>query len=316
MIKRIIAVTAALGMIYGSTLIQPVTEAAEEAVVNGREEIRTAETADRSNRSIRGSLSGDTGADTDTSVTVNDSAGGSESIAEPEFRPIRPKEVTADDAGRTSESDMESAAGGFSDSDQTDSPGGSDSGAASEWSGDNVNNGDNGSGAELISGYAEPDGEADSTGCGEEPDSVEYIGEPVAYDTGEVPVEDGYDYVEYPEEAEPAPEETPEPEYTEASGPQLEYLGTWVSTAYCGCEICCSSYGNATASGETPIEGHTVACNILPFYTKIMVDGVIYTVEDTGWTPYGDEWIDIYFDSHDAALAYGLRNVDVYIVRE
>lgn len=97
--------------------------------------------------------------------------------------------------------------------------------------------------------------------------------------------------------------------------PALEYLGEWTITAYCGCAECCGSWGNATASGEPPISGHTVACNVLPFYTQVMIDGVTYTVEDTGSTPYGDAWIDIYFDSHEEALVYGLHTTSVYIVR-
>ena len=45
-----------------------------------------------------------------------------------------------------------------------------------------------------------------------------------------------------------------------------------------------------------------------------MIDGCVYTVEDTGWSPYGDNWIDIFFDSHDTALAWGVQEKDVYII--
>ena len=48
--------------------------------------------------------------------------------------------------------------------------------------------------------------------------------------------------------------------------------------------------------------------------TQVMIDGNIYTVEDTGWSPYGDAWIDIYFDSHEVALCFGVQMKEVYLV--
>lgn len=99
------------------------------------------------------------------------------------------------------------------------------------------------------------------------------------------------------------------------SEPELTYLGVWTATAYCSCEICCGDYSSGyTASGTLAAEGRTVACNSLPFGTQLMIDGVVYTVEDTGYSPYGDAWVDLFFDSHDSALAYGLREVEVYLV--
>lgn len=94
----------------------------------------------------------------------------------------------------------------------------------------------------------------------------------------------------------------------------LTYLGDWTITAYCPCEICCGAYSSGyTASGTLATAGRTIACNELPFGTQVMIDGCIYTVEDTGWSPYG-QWIDIYFDSHDEALAYGMQVREVYLV--
>lgn len=99
------------------------------------------------------------------------------------------------------------------------------------------------------------------------------------------------------------------------SEPELTYLGIWTATAYCSCPICCGDYSSGyTASGTLATEGRTVACNSLPFGTQLMIDGVVYTVEDTGYSPYGDAWVDLFFDSHDSALAYGLREVEVYLV--
>ena len=92
----------------------------------------------------------------------------------------------------------------------------------------------------------------------------------------------------------------------------LIYLGEWTTTAYCPCEICCGQWATGcTASGVLATSNHTVACGILPFGTEIMIDGVVYTVEDTG---VDGEWIDIFFDSHEQALAYGMQIKSVYLV--
>ena len=49
-----------------------------------------------------------------------------------------------------------------------------------------------------------------------------------------------------------------------------------------------------------PVQGQTVAMYGVPFGTKLIVDDVVYTVEDRG-TPYGH--IDIYMVDHEAAAA-------------
>ena len=101
----------------------------------------------------------------------------------------------------------------------------------------------------------------------------------------------------------------------EADWQDMTYIGTWTATAYCGCPECCGAYSSGyTASGTLATEGRTIACNALPIGTQVSVNGHTYIVEDTGYTPYGDAWIDIYFDSHDAALAFGVQQVDVYVL--
>lgn len=94
----------------------------------------------------------------------------------------------------------------------------------------------------------------------------------------------------------------------------LTYLGDWTITAYCPCESCCGAYSSGyTASGTLATAGRTIACNILPIGTQVMIDDCIYTVEDTGWSPY-EQWIDIFFDTHEEALAYGVQVREVYLV--
>lgn len=90
------------------------------------------------------------------------------------------------------------------------------------------------------------------------------------------------------------------------------YLGNFTLTAYCACSKCCGKYANGrTASGTTATEGRTVAMGGVPFGTKLLINGVVYTVEDRG-TGYGH--VDIFMNSHSACLQFGLRHADVYQV--
>lgn len=100
-------------------------------------------------------------------------------------------------------------------------------------------------------------------------------------------------------------------EETSSNSGSGTYLGNFTLTAYCGCAQCCGTAGNLTASGTVPSQGRTVAMGGVAFGTQLSINGNIYTVEDTG-TPYGH--VDIYFDSHDAALSFGLQYADVYQV--
>lgn len=91
-----------------------------------------------------------------------------------------------------------------------------------------------------------------------------------------------------------------------------ECIGTFTITAYCGCKKC--SGGNSkTASGTTPTEGRTIAADtsVLPYGSQVVIDGVVYTVEDCGSGVKGNH-IDIFFSTHAKALAYGTKTVKVY----
>lgn len=90
-----------------------------------------------------------------------------------------------------------------------------------------------------------------------------------------------------------------------------EYLGTFKLTSYCSCPICCGVWsGGPTASGVMPAEGRTVAMAGVPFGTKLLINGYIYTVEDRG-TPYGH--VDIYKNSHEEAAQFGVQYAEVYL---
>lgn len=102
--------------------------------------------------------------------------------------------------------------------------------------------------------------------------------------------------------------------YTNAtSADKGELLGNFKLTAYCNCAICCGRWaGGPTASGTAPVEGRTVAMAGVPFGTKLVIGGKVYTVEDRG-TPYGH--VDIYMDNHDECNAFGVQYADVFAGR-
>lgn len=97
-----------------------------------------------------------------------------------------------------------------------------------------------------------------------------------------------------------------------------ESLGQVVTSGYCNCSICCGQWaGGATASGAYPTANHTIAVDasnpFVPMGTKVVMNGVEYTVEDTGaFARYGVQF-DVYYDSHAAASAHGHQTWEAYI---
>lgn len=90
-------------------------------------------------------------------------------------------------------------------------------------------------------------------------------------------------------------------------------LGTYKITAYCGCTSCCGKSDGITASGTKAKEGRTIAADtsVLPFGTKVVINGKTYTVEDRGGAINGNR-IDVYFKSHSDALRWGVKYLKVY----
>ncbi len=103
-----------------------------------------------------------------------------------------------------------------------------------------------------------------------------------------------------------------QPEVKAATSSKGNYIGSFQLTAYCNCSLCCGKWaGGPTASGTTPTEGRTVACNSIPMGTHIIINGHEYIVEDTG--AMGNNVIDIYMASHSAGNQFGRKfNVPVY----
>lgn len=91
-------------------------------------------------------------------------------------------------------------------------------------------------------------------------------------------------------------------------------LGRFKITHYCSCFYCTGSWGPShTASGTVPAQGRTIAVDpsVIPLGSQVIINGHVYTAEDTGGAIKG-KVIDIYMGSHAAALAGGVYYAEVY----
>lgn len=105
------------------------------------------------------------------------------------------------------------------------------------------------------------------------------------------------------------------PVYADSHG---KSLGKFVITAYCTCRVCCGVYsgGNRTASGTVPTSNRTIAVdtNVIPFNTRVVINGQVYVAEDRGGAIKGKR-IDMFFMTHKEALRWGRRTMEVYLAK-
>lgn len=102
-------------------------------------------------------------------------------------------------------------------------------------------------------------------------------------------------------------------------------LGEFVLTAYCPCGKCCGKWaenrvvdgdGKAVVVGSTGkrlFEGKSIAVDpkVIPYGTTVLIGGKAYTADDCGGAIKGNR-IDVFFESHDAALDFGRQTMLVY----
>lgn len=94
--------------------------------------------------------------------------------------------------------------------------------------------------------------------------------------------------------------------------PDYTDLGTFKLTAYCSCSKCCGKSDGITASGTKAKASRTVATDkSIPFGTELYINGNTYIVEDRGVT---GNVVDIFFDSHEEALNFGVKYAKVFEV--
>ena len=89
-------------------------------------------------------------------------------------------------------------------------------------------------------------------------------------------------------------------------------------THYCACSLCCGSNADGfTASGKRAASGMVAMSSYYPFGTQIMINGVMYTVEDRGGSGIENDIsrVDIFVPDHNEALRRGRFETTAYIYR-
>lgn len=97
--------------------------------------------------------------------------------------------------------------------------------------------------------------------------------------------------------------------------PESAPLEAFTVTAYCGCSACCGESTGITATGTQATEGRTIGVDpsVIPLGSKVEIEDLgTYIAEDTGSGVVGNH-IDLYFDNHDEALAFGVQTREVNV---
>lgn len=101
---------------------------------------------------------------------------------------------------------------------------------------------------------------------------------------------------------------------------RFRLLGEFKVSAYCSCSVCCGKWANNRpngivygASGEELVPYHSIAVDtdVIPYGKSVFIDGIEYVARDCGSAIKGNR-IDIYMDSHEAAVEFGVKNMMVY----
>lgn len=94
----------------------------------------------------------------------------------------------------------------------------------------------------------------------------------------------------------------------------------FTTTAYCPCEKCCGKTDGISAANKKCIANHTIAAGkTYPLGTVMYIpalsntqSGGWYEVEDRGGA-ITDSKLDIFFDTHEEAIQYGIKDLEVYV---
>lgn len=102
--------------------------------------------------------------------------------------------------------------------------------------------------------------------------------------------------------------------YVDVEEPKEINLGKFKLTAYCSCKKCCGKTDGITATGTKAKQGRTIAVDtdVIPYGSKVMINGKEYVAEDCGGAIKGNR-IDVFFNNHTDALIFGVQYANVYI---
>jgi 3D (Asp-Asp-Asp) domain-containing protein len=98
----------------------------------------------------------------------------------------------------------------------------------------------------------------------------------------------------------------------------IQRLGEYKLTAYCPCKFCCGPNAKGiTFTGKPVRVGHiAVDPKVIPLHSRVSIEWLgEYVAEDTGGAIKGKR-IDIYFNTHQEALNFGVQYRNVYLIKE
>lgn len=89
-----------------------------------------------------------------------------------------------------------------------------------------------------------------------------------------------------------------------------------MATAYCPCTICCGPDANGLTYTGLPAKKGIIAVDprVIPLGSRVYVDGYGYAIAGDIGSAIKGERIDVCFDTHKEALAWGMKKVKVYIL--
>lgn len=116
----------------------------------------------------------------------------------------------------------------------------------------------------------------------------------------------------------------PIPESVEPEPAKKNPLGTYRITAYCACEKCCGEWaknrpgGIVTGAAGVELKAGVSCASPLPFGMVVEIAGLgEFVVQDRTGTQYANDYggkvIDLYFNDHEAALQFGVKNLEVFV---
>ena len=91
-------------------------------------------------------------------------------------------------------------------------------------------------------------------------------------------------------------------------------LGTFKISHYCPCYYCCGGWGTSTSTGTVPTAGRTIAVDpsVIPYGTRVIINGSVYIAEDSGGAIKGNR-IDVFTATHGEALSNGVYYTEVFV---
>ncbi len=95
----------------------------------------------------------------------------------------------------------------------------------------------------------------------------------------------------------------------------IRSLGTFKLTGYCPCYSCSEGWGRNTSTGAIAAANHTIAVDpkVIPYGSKVLINGIVYTAEDRGGGVRGNH-IDVFYNTHQETKAQGTQYQEVFLI--